>query len=390
MGELLVSRAPMFDDRAHPAAYLLTSRGGTTRDVLAAALDIGVPALARGLPLLLPVASSDLDTLLASGEAAACWAEPVEDELDEVTAARWRAAAAELGGLVVRDPAAVPSHQALLDVATAGHIRADGLSLDELRERRLHLRGTTSIVTGVDTTELHRHCRAIGMDLVGGRYLDDVDPVSTTRLEGDRMVLLQLTALLQASDPALDQVTGLVERSPTLSYEVLRWINSAFIGLKHHVDDLRRAVGLLGPGRLTQVVSLLLARDLSDRPEELYRVALVRARMCQGIAEARGLPREPAYIVGLFSMLESLLEQPLEHVLEQLPLPDDVAAALLHHEGRLGLVLQATKLYENGGFDDPALVAFDAGMLSSSYLSAIVFADDVLRHAAGEPESVSA
>lgn len=376
---VLFGRAPLFDAHANPAAYRLTTVDGSVDGLLDTVLSSDVLGIARGLPLLLPVATAQLDRVVNSRASGLFWVEPLEDRLDDLALQRWTAARNHLGGIVIRDARTAPDHVKLRDAATAGRIHTDGLAVDDIRERRLGFGGEVlTIATGVHTAELHGTCRAIGLDLVGGRYLDDVRPDPSRTATGDRLTLLQLTATLQDEKPPLTDVTRLIERSPTLSYEVMRWINSAFIGLKHEVDDLRRAVGLLGPGRITQVVSLLLARELTDRPMELYRTALVRARMCEAIAVQTGDPRQASYITGLFSMLEAMLEVPLDDALRQLPLSEDVTSALLRHDGRLGQVLHAAKLYESSAFDEPVLAAFDAGVLSAAYLDAIGYADEIL------------
>lgn len=390
MATQLVGRAPLFDGEAHPALYRIVTRGGTVDGLLELLLSDEGRSLARGLPLLVPIASRDVATLAASDVAPVVWAEPVEDDLDDGDVEAWRHAAAHLGGVVTRDLVSSPGHASLAGIATAGRVHADGITVDQMRERRQQL-GTvaTTIATGVHTAELHGHARRIGMDLVGGRYLDDVRLDDTRTVDGDKLTLLQLTIVLQQDEPSLDDVTASIEQSPTLAFEVMRWVNSSFIGLNHRIDDIRRAVGLLGPKRLTQLVSLMIARELSDRPLELYRSALVRARMCEGVASALAAPAHAAYVVGLFSQLPALLERPLEEIVSQLPLSEDLEAALLHHEGRLGRILQAAKLYENALFDDPVLVSLDAMMLSSAYMDAVVFADDLMSTALGDPEAAA-
>lgn len=386
----LVGRAPLFDDEAKPALYRVMTRGGTVDGIVDLLLGEGGRSLARGLPLLVPVPTDDLGRLAASEIAGEVWAEPLEDELDGDAVDAWRAADARLGGVVARERIGTPGHEPLLDVATAGRIHAAGLDIDDIRARSQQLRGVTTIATGVHTAELHGHVRRIGVDLVGGRYLDDVRFDHAKTMDGDRLTLLQLTAMLQQDEPSLDDVTASIEHSPTLAFEVMRWVNSSFIGLNHRIDDIRRAVGLLGPKRLTQIVSLMIAREMNDRPRELYRSALVRARMCERVAADLASPPHAAYVVGLFSQLPSLLERPIEEIVTQLPLSDDIEAALRSHEGRLGRILQAAKLYENALFDDPVLVSLDPVLVSSAYMDAIVFADQLMSSAAAEPEPAPA
>ena len=386
MATQLVGRAPLFDGDAHPAMYRIVTRGGVVDGLVDTILSEEGRALSRGLPLLVPVSTAELQRLIDSDLADTVWAEPLEDEFDGDALDLWRVAAGRLGGVVVRDPIGTAGHGELLGVATAGRVHVEGLSVDDIRLRRQQLRDVrTTIATGVHTAELQGHMRRLGFEYVGGRYLDDVRIDEARTVDGDRLTLLQLTVLLQQEEPSLDEVTSNIERSPTLAFEVMRWVNSSFIGLNHRIDDIRRAVGLLGPKRLTQIVSLMIAREMNDRPRELYRSALVRGRMCEGVAAGLAAPPHAAYVAGLFSQLPSLLERPLDEIISQLPLSEDVVSALLHHEGRLGRILQAAKLYENALFDDPVLVSMDAMLLSAAYMDAITFADRLMSTAMSEP-----
>lgn len=377
MTDLLLRRSALLDATDTPVAYRLTHNGSDARGLVRLLGTTKVDVVSRGLPVLATVSSDELSDLLTLAGGHPLWLRPAEDELDDVAVARWHDLPPNVT-VVVGDPVDAPGHAAIGDVATFVHVDAEHLDVHEVTARRQQLLSPRLLVTGVHRVDLAARCRALGAELLGGQYLNDVTHDATRVVEGDRLTLLRLMAELQTSNVAPRTVTELVEQSPSVSFELLRWVNSAWIGLKHEVDDLSRAVGLLGPGRVRQVVSLLLARELSDRPDELSRGALVRARMCEQVGAAMGDVRPGYYVTGLFSMLDALLEIPLDTVVAQLPLTEEVQGALLHHDGRLGRVLQATKLYENAIFDDEALASFDATVLSAAYLDALVYADGVL------------
>ena len=377
MSTLLLRRLALLDELDRPAAFRLVHNGPDARGLAALLADVDVAEVARGLPLLLTVASDELDEVLRLTDGHAVWLLPDEDDL-AAHMGRWRTLPSR-ARLVVGDPVDRPGHALVDDLADAALVDAEHLDVGELTARRQQLRVARMHVVGVHRIDLARRCRALGAELLSGRYLSDVGHDATRLVQGDRLTLLQLMALLQQPDASPREVTTLVERSPALSFELLRWVNSAHVGLRHAVDELGRAVGLLGPGRIRQVASLLLTRELSDRPEELTRTALLRARMCDLVGGATGDARPAYYVVGLFSMLDALLEVPLDVLVGQLPLTEEVGAALLHHDGRIGRVLQATKLYEHGHFDDDALAGFDPQVLASAYLDAMVHADGILQ-----------
>lgn len=377
MSTLLLRRLALLDELDRPAAYRLVHNGPGARGLAALLEGVDLAEVGRGLPLLLTVAGAELDQVLRLTDGHPVWLLPAEDDVGEHLE-RWRALPPR-ARLLVGDPVARPGHAVLDDLADATLVDAEHLDVGELTTRRQQARVGRMHVVGVHRLDLAQRCRALGAELLCGRFLADVGHDATRLVQGDRLTLLQLMALLQQPDASPREVTTLVERSPALSFELLRWVNSAHVGLRNEVDELGRAVGLLGPGRIRQVASLLLTRELSDRPEELSRTALLRARMCDLVGAATGDDRPAYYVVGLFSMLDALLEVPLDVLVGQLPLTEEVGAALLHHHGRIGRVLQATKLYEHGHFEDDALAGFDPQVLASAYLDALVHADRILQ-----------
>lgn len=377
MTDLLLRRDPLYDAAAVPRAYRLTHSG--TRAVGFAQLLAGnrAKSLARGLPLLLSVSSDELHEVVALASDVELWLSPAEGRLDTTALQAWTSLPAGVK-VVIGDPAVAAGHGVLADVADAVHVDAEHLDVNEITQRTQQFVANRLYVTGVHRGDLAARCRLLGADLLAGQYLSDVNADVTKVVAGDRLTLLQLMTALQSPQVAPDTVTRMVEQSPAVSFELLRWVNSAYVGLRNPVDQIGRAVSLLGPGRVRQVVSLLLTRELSDRPTELSRTALLRGRMCEQVGAALGDGRPAYYIAGMFSMLDVLLETSLENLVEQLPLTDEVTDALLHHDGVVGRTLQATKLYERADFEDPVLDTFTPAVLSAAYLDALVYADDVI------------
>ncbi|MCM8825809.1 MAG: HDOD domain-containing protein [Candidatus Omnitrophica bacterium] len=133
-----------------------------------------------------------------------------------------------------------------------------------------------------------------------------------------------------------------------ISFKLLRYINSAAIGIRHRISSLRQALVLLGERLLRRwlliAVTTLL---LEDKPPELIVLALTRGHMCEQIAATLGLPSEPdPFLVGLFSVLEALVDQPLTELLDEIPLSNEIKDALLQMPTPLGKVYSLVRAYE--------------------------------------------
>lgn len=387
-----IGRLPVHDRDLQVVAYELQTDGPAVQDAdeaearanlfMTGMIDVGLERLASGKDVVVSLP----DALVREGALAHL---PVARMILQVTAehaadaemeALLRTARDEGLRLLVTDPVAHPHLAGIADVADWVSVDVTHISPPERRRRASLLRqpGRQLLATGVDDHLTHRDCHAAGFDLFSGVVLSTPNVVSGTRLGSDRLALLRLVALLDDPDAGVDDLEAAVSSNPALSYQVLRYVNSAYVGLRTSVDSIRRAVVLVGPPVLRQLAGLLLAGDDSGKPLESTRIALARAETCAAVGAALGDGRPAYHTVGLLSAIDLLVDVPLQVAIEGLPLTEEVMAALLDHEGRLGSVLQAVRLYEHCEWDDPRLQAFDAGVLSEAWLVGLSRADEIL------------
>jgi EAL and modified HD-GYP domain-containing signal transduction protein len=134
-----------------------------------------------------------------------------------------------------------------------------------------------------------------------------------------------------------------------LSFKVLRYINSAAVGLRAKVESIQRAVVLMGLKRLRAWASLIAMAGLQGRPAELLNMGLVRANLCERLSRlcASG-EADTAYTVGLLSIMDAMLGRPMHELIDELPLPEDTRRAIVAHEGVYGeLLAQAIRIEHN-------------------------------------------
>ena len=166
----------------------------------------------------------------------------------------------------------------------------------------------------------------------------------------------------------------MIDRDVGLSVKLLRYINSAYIGMRGSIGSIRQAVMMLGSRGVSRWALLVALTGGPNTPRELSVMGLTRARMCELLgADLGDVAGDQLFTVGLLSVADALLEVPLETIVEELPLADEVSAALLRRDGPAGAILKAVVSYEQGDFDVATLRSHAPG-IASSYRDALGWA----------------
>ena len=186
-----------------------------------------------------------------------------------------------------------------------------------------------------------------------------------------RALALQLVQLV-ATDADTREIEAVFRRAPTLSYHLLRIVNSVAVAPGQRITSFAQAIYILGRQQLRRWLNLLLFSAVDSAPHSAMLLARVsvRARLMELLARARGLDKasqELAFMAGMFSLLGVLFGLPLPEVLKPLRLSPALEGAVLSREGELGQLLELTEAVEHG--DDPAT----ARLLDALRLSAADF-----------------
>jgi hypothetical protein len=169
---------------------------------------------------------------------------------------------------------------------------------------------------------------------------------------------LQMVQLV-AADADTHEIEALLRRDPTLSYNLLRLVNSLGAGVGRRITSFSQALLLLGRQQLRRWLNLMLfaARQNDVRSAMLLARVAMRARALELLAKSGGLDKntqEQGFMVGMFSLLGVLFGMPLTEVLAPLALGEAVHAALLRREGNLGALLLLFETAERGELDGVA------------------------------------
>jgi EAL and modified HD-GYP domain-containing signal transduction protein len=191
--------------------------------------------------------------------------------------------------------------------------------------------------------------------LIEGDWCMAAPPKLTGAQAASRALALQLAALI-ASDAHTHDIEALLRKDPTLSYHLLRLVNTLGMGMGRKITSFSQAILILGRQQLRRWVNLMLFAARSGDPRSamlLARVA-VRGRLLEQLTKARGGDKhaqDQAFIAGMFSLLGVLFGMPLDEVLKPLSMSDEVSAAVLEYKGELGEMLRLCEAVELGDFD---------------------------------------
>lgn len=263
--------------------------------------------------------------------------------------------------------------------------RADAVKLDvvalgqheTLAElERLRGKHVRTLAEGIDSEDVFEVFRDAGVDLFQGLFYERPTLVSGAALPVGHGAALGALHELQSRGADFDALEEIIRRDVALSYRLLRHVNSAFFGLPRTVGSIREALMLLGTRAVRQWAVALVLSGLDHRPHALLSTALVRARTCELVLasydpESAG----QGFTAGLSSLLDAVLGAPMQEILAELPLSDDIEAAILRHEGVAGKALAKAIAYERGDFDDPALAGHARNALTIAYGDAVRWAD---------------
>lgn len=388
--KILVARQPILDREQRLAAYELLARSteavqpGTPGDASATAgvligmlAEFGLDRLVGDVPAFVNVTreylTGELPMPVAPGRVVVEVLETIEPDARSLAGiSRLKS----LGFQIAIDDyvGPRPGYEPFLELADI--VKVDCLAMDRRRiasvvESLLPYRARRLAEKIEDRPTFHA-CRELGFDLFQGYFFARPDLSSMRAPAADRANLMHLLAELHKPAAALEDVEQIIARDPALTLKLVRVLNSAAFGLAREVGTLREILLYLGPPTVRDIASLLLLARCDDKPRPLMLTAMQRARMCQRLASfTRSASAPRAFLVGLFSALDAILDQPIAEALQSLPLTDDVRAAILEHEGDLGTALSITLALEQGNWDAlPQTRPSDAAMLDASLDSA--------------------
>jgi len=354
-----------------------------------AVLEVGLDTLTGGRPAFLnltkPLITSQVATLLP--QAAAVYELREDVEVDDTVVEACRDLHARGYRLALDD--FVPGSPAEQLMPYVSFVKID-VQLTEMPlvlelPRRYKPQGVTMVAEKVETREVFDDTRQAGYTLFQGYYFCRPIIRTGTTLPAKHATYMRLLSEINRADLTVHQLEALIKQDASLSLKVLRCVNSAALPLRREVRSIHDAVVLLGIGPIRQWASVWCLAGLNTGGSpELATLALLRARSCELIAgDLRAVDTAELFLVGLCSMLDSMMGRPMAEALEHMPLSPAAKQTLLGEPSPMRAVLDAILAQEMGAWDAADSCASAAGVtqetLSNAYVGALKWARALTR-----------
>ena len=234
----------------------------------------------------------------------------------------------------------------------------------------------------VETLEEFEKCKTLGFTYFQGYFFSKPEIVKTKSLSPAQMTLAELLYETSTPEVNLPKITEIFERDINLSYKLLRYSNSAAFKRRAEISTIKQALVVLGKLELKKFLSLLFTASVSsDKPAELLKMAMVRARFCENLATIdKNADSSMAFLTGMMSLIDAILDQDIETVMEQLPLSAEIKDALIHKTGTLAEYLKLALAYEQGDWENESEIekklSLDDAKVPVTYTDAISWASE--------------
>lgn len=253
---------------------------------------------------------------------------------------------------------------------------------------RLKNRSQKLILNGIPNYEAFDKLRATPLSLFEGKFYSEPITKGANKISPIKINALQLLKIVSEEDFDLYQASDVISRDVSISISLLRFINSPAVGLSRHVDSIKAAVAILGQRETKKWVMVTISAQLAeDKPSEVTKLSLVRAKFAENLANSfmMGVLAPSLFMMGLFSMLDVILEKPMPEAIAEISVNEKIRTALVDHKGELYDVLQLIYAYERADWESVELMMIrkDIGVeaVSTAFLEALVWYKELLEGA---------
>ncbi|WP_269532406.1 EAL and HDOD domain-containing protein [Chitinimonas sp. BJYL2] len=289
-------------------------------------------------------------------------------------------------GIALDDFTYTPQTAPFLEFANYVKLDIQQLGLDNVKSLSKELRKfpVLQVAEKVETKDEFKFCLDVGLDCFQGYYFAHPETLSAKVINPAYANILSLLNMLR-NNAEISEIENALKRDVALSFKLLRYINSAGFGLSCEIHSFRHAVTILGYQKLYRWLTLLLVTASSDAgtPPALMKTAITRGRLVEllGSHLLDGTDRDNLFIVGVFSLLDVMLDMPMENILETLLLPDTVSEALTDRGGIYGPFLELAEACEDPDMAEvPRLCAnlqITPEMLNKAHVSALAWVEEL-------------
>ncbi len=206
----------------------------------------------------------------------------------------------------------------------------------------------------VETKEEFNEAKKLGFTLFQGYFFSKPSILKGKDVASLNINYLDIIQELDQPEPQYERMAEIIERDLALTFKLLRLINSAAFFTNSKVASVKQALVLLGFKEIRKWIMVVMLRDVGrSKPDEVLKTCLVRAKMAEQVALITGMKvrKNEMFIMGLFSMIDTLMDQDLYTIIDSLPLEDDIKAAMVGKKNKLYEMFMIVMCYEKGDWE---------------------------------------
>ncbi len=243
------------------------------------------------------------------------------------------------------------------------------------------------IATGVNTKEDYELAVEVGADFAEGSYVAEAMANKVKRMEFLEGNFFQLVVEVSKDEPDIELIEEIVGHDAALSYALLKIVNSAYFALRRRVSSIRQALVTMGISQLKQWVYLLSFNndfEKDEAREAMMKLSFLRANYGMALSEhIKNLPiiRSEVYMMGMFSTLQYMIDAPLEEILGEVPVAQEIKDALISREGICGELYRLILSYENADWKEVKHLSNElgipSGLLAQTYMDCVETVNEI-------------
>jgi len=206
----------------------------------------------------------------------------------------------------------------------------------------------------IETYENFEEALSMGFMYFQGYFFSKPEIISGKEIAPSKIILLQIVGEASRENCSFEKLETLMNKDVSICYKLLRYINSAFFKRACEIATIKDAIALLGETEIKRFISMVATAELaSDKPEELVRTSITRARFCEllGLHSQNGVDISELFLTGLFSLIDAMLDNKMENIMQTLPLSKNIKQALLEEKGALADYLKLVSSYESANWE---------------------------------------
>ncbi len=225
----------------------------------------------------------------------------------------------------------------------------------------------------VETYEEYEQALELGCELFQGYFFSKPEMVKTKSSSPSQVVMAELLYETSKPDINLNNITAMFERDITLSYKLLRYTNSAIFMRAKEISTIKQALVTLGANELKRFMTLMFAANANpEKPSELIKLSMARAKFCEEIAKSLKVKMDSssAFLIGLLSLIDAILDEKLEIILTSLPLSEEIKAPLLTQKGPIAEILKLVSFIERANWSETDILICELSLNKSNVIAA--------------------